>query len=224
MTSKTSRIPTDEQIYEAPRWYDHLAYWFGRLLIYWMAKVYHRVRIRNGHRIPHEGPLVVICNHASHLDPPLAGLATTRRLRYMAKAELFEVPVLGRLLRAVGAFPVRRGQADRHTIRLAIQLVRNGEALIMFPEGTRSRTGELKEAQPGVAMVLNQVPEATIVPIRVEGSFEAWKPGRKFPKPRPVWIKVGEPFQLDDLSPLPKVRKELYQEIGRQLMKRIASI
>jgi len=120
--------------------------------------------------IPASGGVIIAPNHASYGDPPLIGASMTRPLYFMAKKELFDVPVLGALIRRTNAFPVSRGRQDIASVRFAGELLKDGRPLLIFPEGTRSKTGSFGKARPGVAMIAchAQVP---VVPVRIINSF-----------------------------------------------------
>lgn len=196
-------------------------YYTTRFLIWFVSLFYFRIRIRGWRRIPMEGPVLLVSNHSSHLDPPLISTVCRRRVAYLAKSELFRSPLFGAAIGGLGAFPIKRGGGDRAALRTSVDLLRKNIPLLMFPEGNRTTTGEIGEAKTGVAMLINQVPEVTIVPIRIDGSYKAWPPGRKFPQPTRITVTVGEPFKLSDLKDLPTVKKQLYHEIGREIMQRI---
>lgn len=165
----------------------------GRMTIGMAARVSGRLRVYGRERVPREGGIVIACNHFSWFDPGALGAACPRTIYYMAKIEAHRVPGLGQLIRAFGTFPVRRGESDREAVRTMRQVVREGKALGLFVEGTRQRSGEPGEVQPGAAMVALQegVP---IVPVAVHGS-QTWKPGNF----HPVSIAWGEPMTFDGL-------------------------
>ncbi len=112
-----------------------------------------RLRVYGRDRVPPRGPCVLAMNHVGVVDPILIGMACPRTVHYMAKTELFEIPVLGRLLPLTGAFAVRRGESDREAIRLAREVVRDGHCLGVFVEGTRQARTTIGPVQPGAAMV-----------------------------------------------------------------------
>ena len=117
--------------------------------------IFLRLKVEGTENIPKDGPLVIASNHLSLLDPPVLGTAATRKVHFMAKEELF-VPVLGTIYKILGAFPVRRGGADRAAIKHGIDILESGQVLAIFPEGTRSKTGELGKAQPGALMMASK--------------------------------------------------------------------
>jgi 1-acyl-sn-glycerol-3-phosphate acyltransferase len=133
------------------------------------------VRVASGWEVegregfPRSGGLIVASNHISYLDPPLIGTAATRELHYLAKEELFRVPVLGPLITAFNSIPIRRGMADLSGLTRATELLKSGGALIMFPEGSRMRDGELHPGRPGVGMLAANS-GAAIVPCYISGS------------------------------------------------------
>ena len=111
-------------------------------------------RVDGGDREPPSGPLVIVSNHVSDLDPLVVGVALRRRVHFMAKVELFRPPLLRWWIRACGAFPVRRGEVDRQAFRTARTILEQGEALVMFPEGTRaSSLDDLRPPEPGAALL-----------------------------------------------------------------------
>lgn len=181
------------------RWFSTLNYRFAVLLTRVLVSTFARWEITGREHVPSAGPLVVISNHLHLLDPPLLTACCDRRLHPMAKRELFELPLIGWYLRSYGAFPVRRFSADIGALRVARTLLRDGEVVLMFPEGTRSRDGGMRAALPGAAMVA-MLANAPVLPIaitgteqvRVPGVFFAWARGA-----RPhIRVAIGEPFHL----------------------------
>jgi 1-acyl-sn-glycerol-3-phosphate acyltransferase len=126
-------------------------------------------RVTGRERTPLQGGLIVASNHVSFWDPPLVGSACARGLYFLAKEELFRTPVLGPLIRAYHSIPIRRGMADLSGMSRAIEVLKRGEALLMFPEGSRMRDGELHPARPGVGMMAVSA-GVPIVPCYISGS------------------------------------------------------
>lgn len=204
--------------YHAPGGLTNVWYWGTWSFIHLVARTYFRLSIRGARNFPKSGPVLIVANHASWLDPPLLAAAAGRRLAFFAKAELWEKKLTGMMLSWFGAFPVRRGEGDRNAIRQAIAVLKKGHPLVFFPEGNRSSDGMLGEAKTGVAMILAQVPETQILPVRIDGSFAAYGKGAKYPKPAKISLTVGKPFRISDLKGLPTAKKQLYHEIGRLIM------
>ena len=174
-----------------------------------------RLKIEGRENIPKDGPLVIASNHLSLLDPPVLGTAATRKIHFMAKEELF-VPVLGTIYKILGAFPVRRGGADRAAIKHGIEILESGNVLAIFPEGTRSKTGELGKAQPGALMMASKV-KATIVPACIIGT-DYKRHGRIWPK---VTVRFGKPMPFPEGA---EVNKEFLHAMTEEMMQHIARL
>jgi 1-acyl-sn-glycerol-3-phosphate acyltransferase len=127
-----------------------------------------RMRVYGGENVPKTGPVIVACNHVSYFDPPVLGTASPRRISYMAKEELFAVPVLGRMIHAVGAYPVDRSGSATSAIKRSVEVLRAGGCIGIFPEGGRNVTGTA-EVRGGVAL-LASLGRAPVVPARLVGT------------------------------------------------------
>jgi len=177
--------------------------------------------VRGRHHVPPQGGLVVASNHISFWDPPLIGAALPREVHYLAKTELFSTPVLGRLIRSLNAIPIRRGAADVSGLSRAIGVVRDGGAMLLFPEGSRMRDGALHPARPGVGMISVQT-DARIVTCYISGSS---RPGRWFTRGARVRIRFGRARHWRDFAG-PQADDEpgrgLYQAVGDAVMREIA--
>lgn len=162
-------------------------------------------RIEGLEHVPASGPILVVCNHLHNADPVLISAAFPRPLHFMAKKELFSIPVIGWLIRRVGSFPVDRGRADRAALRRAEAVLQQGIAVGMFPEGTRSVSRSLQRAHPGAALVAlrSGVP---VLPVVITGSERLPGNGAKArreagvaepdPGHKGVRVQIGEPFHL----------------------------
>jgi 1-acyl-sn-glycerol-3-phosphate acyltransferase len=175
----------------------HATRWLVRVLLVPLM----RIDVRGRENVPRHGPLIVACNHLHNFDPAVVGSVFPRNLSYMAKKELFTVPVLGRVIHFYGAFEIDRGAADRAALRFAVHVVEDGEALFMFPEGTRSLTGRIEKVLPGAAFVAVRT-GALILPVAVTGTQalpfdeKAAKAGRKQRGRAHVTVTFGTPFSL----------------------------
>jgi 1-acyl-sn-glycerol-3-phosphate acyltransferase len=187
------------------------------------VKLYFRPAVRGVGHIPPSGPFVVASNHASVLDPYMIGYASKRRqVGFMAKEELFRIPVFGWCIRIWGAFPVRRGSLDEAGIQRFYDFIHRDKPVTIFPEGTRTPDGEVHEGKKGVGMLLQKV-RVPVVPVYVGGTFAAWPKGRAFPRPVGLSVTFGPPVPLEDLYALPR-EKETYRRITARVMEHIRAL
>jgi 1-acyl-sn-glycerol-3-phosphate acyltransferase len=183
----------------------------GQPLLGGMAAVATRLRSYGTERIPETGRVVLAFNHFSWIDIPCVGFVSPRKVYFLAKIEALGVPGLGHLIRGFGTIAVRRGESDRDAVRQMRQVVRDGEALGVFVEGTRQKSGVPGHVQPGAAMVALQE-DAPVVCAAIHGS-QSWKPGNF----APVSIVWGEPMRFEGLPPGGKGYREASLEIEREL-------
>ncbi len=194
-----------------------------RLPLWVLFHTYLPLRVQGRENIPSEGPFVFCSNHAAHLDPIILGYASLyRRVGFMAKEELFRIPVFGSLIRHWGAFPVRRNQWDETAIQSFVDHVRGNKPLVVFPEGTRTTTGQLLTPKKGVGKLLH-MSHAPVVPVYIDGTFKVWPKGNSFPKPGRLSAIIGKPVPLDDLYALPE-EKETYRLVVERVMERIDAL
>jgi cytidylate kinase len=180
-----------------------------------------RLEARGTEHVPARGPLLLVSNHSSLLDPPIVGGACPRQLTFLAKAELFGVPGFGRLIHALNARPVRREGADAAALRVALRVLEQGGALLVFPEGTRGPEGRLREPKPGAAL-LAVLSRAPVVPVFVRGTGRAWPRGQRLPRPAKVRVTFGPPLRFE--RPVGADKKEYYDSVSRDMMAAIAQL
>ena len=166
--------------------------------------------------MPEQGAVILAANHMSNWDPPLLAAFLQRPVTYMAKQELFEIPVFGAAIRACQAFPVKRGAADRGAIKAAIQVLKQGKCLGLFPEGTRNRNGHMRKAEAGVGLIASMT-GAQVVPAAVIGTDHIFANGSWFPKLKVVY---GEPMVFAG----DRKDKEQLEAFSQSIMDRIAEI
>jgi len=194
-------------------WYE-----FWKRLFYYICRAAFRLRIEGREHERTTGPLIIAGNHASILDPPLIGMCLRRQSAYMAKEELFAVPILGPWLRSIGSFPVRRGTPDRKAIRRSLEVLERGGVLVIFPEGTRSVDGRLRDPEPGAAMVALRT-GVPVLPAAVVNSHRILPKGARWPRFEQVTVRFGPPLTA------PKIEGRLdhatMEQWGRRIMNEI---
>ena len=178
--------------------------------------------------IPRDGPLIIAANHASNFDAPVLGAwlipRLGRRIHWLGKRELFAWPIVGWVAANGGVHPVDRDSADVEAFRLASRILDGGHILFVFPEGTRSPDGALREARDGVALLALRS-GAPIVPIGIGGSNRVWPKGQRFPHPGGhVVVRIGRPFRPADELPPGADRKTAKALTTRLIMERIAAL
>jgi 1-acyl-sn-glycerol-3-phosphate acyltransferase len=168
-------------------------YTFVRILISLPTLLIYRVRAFGVENVPKSGPLVLAPNHFSQMDHFFIGLYLRRKVRFMAKSQMFGPPVLTYIYKHGGVFPIRRGHRDEESFKTAFTILDQGEMLLVYAEGGRSRSGELREVKPGIGRIALES-GAPVVPVAIHGSEKVrrWKRFR-FPK---VTVQFGEPFSF----------------------------
>ncbi|SEM85656.1 1-acyl-sn-glycerol-3-phosphate acyltransferase [Mesobacillus persicus] len=162
-------------------------YDFARSVVYGVFKPLYRVEVIGRENIPLEGGVLLCSNHINNFDPIIVGMMASRPVHFMAKEELFTVPILGKLVPHLNAFPVKRGMSDREALRKGLAILKEGKVLGLFPEGTRSKTGELGKGLAGAGFFALRT-DAEIVPCAVVGPY---KPLRK------LKIVYGKPISME---------------------------
>jgi len=179
--------------------------------------LYGRWKIVGMEHVPKTGGVLLAGNHVSNLDPPMVGgaLFGYRRVRFMAKIELWSTPIGHYAMDRIMSFPVRRGTADRPTIRRTLGWLAEGDAIAIFPEGERSEDGTLQPAQPGMALLV-QKSGVPVIPVAIVGTYQMWPKGQKRLMRVPLTIAFGEPIHF-----APDASRD---EITNTIMGRIAAL
>ncbi len=206
----------------------NLLYFLGWCGYRTLFKLYFRWRVYNAERVPRQGAVILASNHASYLDPPLVGAGLRRSINYLARENLFRFPVIGWLLHHWQVVPVDRDGGGAAGLRAILDRLLAGGAIILFPEGTRTRDGKLQPARSGIGLTVIKS-TAPVVPVRVFGTFEAYGRNMRFPRPRRIAIKYGQPMEFAQLRTEAKTcskqrLKEIYQQVADEIMAVIARL
>lgn len=143
--------------------------------------------------VPQNGGVILASNHQSFLDPVLVAVPLPRGVTFMARDTLFRFLPFRLLIASLGAFPVQRGTADLGAMREAIRRLEAGRALLVFPEGTRTKDGRVGRMRAGIGLLASRA-KVPVVPVRISGAFESWPRSSKLPRPKPVTVRFGPPL------------------------------
>lgn len=172
--------------------------------------------------VPMKGPVIIAPVHVSHLDPPAIACSHPRQARYMAKEELFANKWTAKLIRSLGAFPVKRGEGDTESMRVALEILNQGMALVVFPEGTRGEGKTLQALSRGVA-VLAKKTNAIVVPAGISGTHERLPMGQSKLKKGRVTVEYGKPFTYTEIA-TSSSEKENREIFSRHLSEQIVEL
>ncbi len=199
-----------------------LYYILRRLGIYIVAPIYFHFKADGTQYIPKKGGFILASNHRSHLDPVMLGFGSPRMLSFMARDNLFKIPGFSRFIQSLNANPIKRGSADLGALRMGLRLLFEGRGLVVFPEGTRSKTGELGPGKPGISMMAlrSGVP---VIPAWIEGSQLAMPKESKKIKSAPISVRFGPPVNMDDLLAEP-LSRQVYDQTLSRIMQAIKSL
>ena len=199
--------------------------WCGFRVLY---KVYFRWHVYNAERVPLQGGVILASNHASYLDPPLVGAGLRRLVNFLARENLFSIPVIGWVLRQWEVVPVDRDGGGAVGLRSILDRLLAGGAIVLFPEGTRTHDGKIQPVRAGVGLTVLKS-TAPVVPVRVFGMFEAYGRHLRFPRPYRVAVKYGQPMRFEQLraeaKACSKLRlRQIYQQIADEIMAAVARL
>ena len=180
--------------------------WFygpGAGICGFIGKLFFDARVEGTGNVPREGGFIVVANHCSNFDPPLLGWAVgnsaRRVVHFMAKVEMRRWPVIGWLATQSGVYFVRRGENDRGAQRFSLEALADGRPIAVFPEGTRSRDGRMREFKPGAAYLALRS-GAPILPVGIAGTHAMFPGGSRIPHPARIRIRIGRPFTLGHVA------------------------
>lgn len=231
--SPTTQTPAPSTA-QAPRYHEPEAppnevssfYYRTRVLVRIAIKMIGRLDIQGRENVPETGAVIIASNHRAHVDPPYISSVTDRQIFYMAKEELFTSnKLMRRFIERLGAFPVRRGEADRPAIRFTLNLLKEGRVVCIFPEGTRSFDTTLLPPEKGFALIAKQS-GAAIVPVAIENTQHVLPKGTVFMHRSPVSMTIGKPVTAQEIldSYDGDVGKDALDIIGKEVMRRISEL
>lgn len=203
-------------------------YWLTWTVLRGLFRLYFRWRILNVASVPSTGGAIFAPNHASLVDPFIVGAAVPRQTTYLARETLFRFAPLGWLLRKWSAVPLDRDRGSAAGLRIVFERLRQGDAVLLFPEGTRTRDGKLQPARSGIGLIVIKS-EVPVVPVRVFGTFEAMRREAWLPLPRRVTVRFGQPLQFvalrNEAKNCSKARlKAIYQQVADEIMAAISEL
>jgi 1-acyl-sn-glycerol-3-phosphate acyltransferase len=191
-----------------------LAYFMAKGFVGALLFPYFRISRSGLDRIPKLGGMLVAANHISYADPLILGISIPRRLRFIMAADQFEKRAMHGFSRLMDVIPIRRdGSADMGPIRRALRLLKEGQAVAIFPEGQRSRTGTLQQPAGGLGLLAVKA-GVPVVPVAIIGTREAYPPGKHFPRPKKVRIIVGEPMSFPKNAGAEEVALKTWEAIA----------
>ncbi len=184
-------------------WYQPLVWSLGKNLSRVIAMILFRPSYMGTENYPRKGPVLIVTNHQSFLDPWFVGMATPRQVHYMARDTLFKGGILHWLMEVLNSYPVKRGSADLQAIRHTVERLQSGYMVNIFPEGTRSQDGTIGPIAAGVSVILARAKiPVPVVPVVIDGAFECWPRNKKLPHPGRIRILAGKPIPPEELAEL----------------------
>jgi len=171
-------------------WYRFLQFWAQLLFVLLFG-----IRVFWRDRVPRKGGVLLVANHQSFLDPVIAAVGLPRRVSYLARSDLFHGKIFTWLISSLGALPMRRGTADTAAVKGAIRMLRAGQAVLVFPEGTRTPDGSVGTFHSGMCMMAARA-NVPIVPVAIDGAFETWPRGRKLFRLGCIRVAYGRPVRV----------------------------
>ena len=209
-------------------WYTNNQFWTSRPLYRWghrltniFCKAMGHLEVQGVHHIPKEGGVLLVSNHVSFLDPVIVGSAANREIHFMARSTAFDIPGIGKLISVYNAYPVNRGAPDLGALRKTISLLKAGNVVLMFPEGTRSVDGTLGKARDGACFIADRAGVPTI-PVFHSGAERMLPRSSRRLRRSKLMVTFGEPLEL--VTEEFETRREMYQQMGNQIMEAIADL
>jgi 1-acyl-sn-glycerol-3-phosphate acyltransferase len=208
-----------------PEWVSNCWYDFCSAIAWTSLTVGFSLRTEGSRHLPARGPVLLVANHESFLDPPAVGVACGRRLSYLARKTLITESLVGKLVESLRIVPVDQEGVPTAGLKTTLDLLEKGEAVLVFPEGERTWTGRMQPLKPGIALLLRRA-TPTIVPVGIAGAFDALPRGVTFPRFSPMFmpptggdiaVSIGKPIDGKRLAALSReeILSTLYDEIQK---------
>lgn len=166
-----------------------------------------KIKVIGEERIPDSGPVLICSNHISEFDPPLVAVSAKREMAFFAKLELFKIPLLGNLISRLNAIPVDRGKGDRQALKKSVEALKDGNMMLIFPEGSRTKDGKLQDLQQGASFIAVKG-GAKIVPAAIKGAYN---------RKKGITLVFGKPIDVNELVSEGKNRKDITKELKEQI-------
>ncbi len=180
-------------------WLQKLWYGLAKSVVRTFVAIVFDARYSGCRNVPRHGAALLVSNHQSHLDPPLIGAGCPRQMSYLARRTLFRFAPFGRLLESVGGIPIDREGSALSGIRATLEALERGEVVLVFPEGTRTRDGEIGVFKPGLALVARRA-KVPIIPAAIEGAYQAWPRDAALPRPGTIHVHYGKPLSYEEIK------------------------
>ena len=187
-----------------------------------LARVFFRMRVVHPERMVESGPLILAVNHTSYFDPPLAGICSRRGVYYLARKTLLKWPFFGPLFPAMNVIPVERDGNDMSALREVIKKIKDGNGVVLFPEGTRSKDGAIQPARAGIGFVIAKT-GAPVLPMRIFGAYDAFPKNSKRLHFTQITVVIGEPLVFSP-SDLASATRDTYQMLSNRVMEAIGAL
>ncbi len=187
-----------------------------------LARVFFRMRVVHPERMVESGPLILAVNHTSFFDPPLAGICSRRGVYYLARKTLLKWPFFGPLFPAMNVIPVERDGNDMSALREVIKKIKEGNGVVLFPEGTRSKDGAIQPARAGIGFVIAKT-GAPVLPMRIFGAYDAFPKNSKRLHFTQITVVIGEPLVFSP-SDLASATRDTYQMLSNRVMEAIGAL
>ncbi len=198
-----------------------IIYWSLWLLFRVLAFLFFRFRVEGGEFVPKAGGVIIAANHASYLDIPLLGCAIRRRVCFIGRANLFPNRYANWVLQRLGWIPLKTHRLDRKAFGIALDHLKSGVPVVIFPEGSRTEDGQLQHGRPGIGYLVKES-QCEVIPAYISGTFKVLPVKAKWPRLFPVFVSFGKSVDFPNGETLNK--KQEYEQIGRAVMDHIAQV